>query len=57
MHDVDGLAQRVDRGFAAAALGAPARMKFYPFPATLSTGLRRASRNRAQFDNAERRRL
>jgi hypothetical protein len=57
LHDLDGLAQRVDRGFAAAALGAPARMKFYPFPATLSTGLTRASLGRALFDNAKRRRL
>jgi len=37
-----------------AALGAPARMKFYPFRVALSTDFARAS---SGFDNAERRRL
>jgi hypothetical protein len=43
LHVLDGLGQRVVRGFTGAALGAPAKMKFYPFRATLSTGMTRAA--------------
>jgi hypothetical protein len=49
LHVLDGLAQRVVRGFTGAALGAPARMKFYPFHATLSTGSTRAAHGGADI--------